>query len=100
MRVFLIACLTTVILAAGAFFALAAVQKPAGMSYVGDGARVSPNWSWRQIVAHTRPVPRPSSTPMAQGGETLAADCGVASTWSMILSDFSGTATADPTCEQ
>jgi hypothetical protein len=100
MRVFLIACLATVILAVGGFFAMAAVQKPSGVAYVTEGARVSPSWSWRQMIRRTRPVPQNASTGMPQGGEALADECGVASSWSFIMVDFSDSPTADPTCEK
>ena len=40
MRVFLIACLAAIVFAVGGLVGLAAVQQPAGIAYVGDGARV------------------------------------------------------------
>ncbi len=101
MRVFLIACLATVILAVGGLFALASVQKPSGMAYVGDGARVSPSWSWRQVITRVKAAPsNTASMALPQSNEAMAEDCEVTSTWSLILADFRDTATADPTCEK
>jgi hypothetical protein len=98
MRAFLIACLAIVILAVGAFYALAAVQKTAGAAYTTDGARISPRWSWRQMVARPKSAPQTASLVMPQHEGDLAEDCEVSSTWNMILADFGSTPTADPAC--
>jgi hypothetical protein len=52
------------------------------------------------MIRRTRPVPQNASAGMPQGGEALADECGVASTWSFIMVDFSDSPTADPTCEK
>ena len=99
MRVFLIACLAAIVLAVGGLVGLASVQKAAGMAYVGDGARVNPKWSWRSLVSKAKPIPATSAIAAAQPGDAMADDCGVSSTWAMILADFTSTPTADPPCE-
>jgi len=49
MRAFLVACLTFVIIGAGGYFVLAALQEPSGVAYTTGGARISPDWSWRSV---------------------------------------------------
>jgi hypothetical protein len=101
MRVFLIACLATVILAVGGLFALASVQRPAGVAYTTEGARISPSWSWRQMVTRAKAAPsNTGSMTMAQSNETMAEDCNATSAWSYIMVDFRDTPTADVSCEK
>lgn len=99
MRVFLIACLAVVVLGVGAFYALSKVQRPAGTYYTTDGARISPKWSWRQMIGKPKAAPQTVAMAMPQAGGALADDCDVYSAWGWILADFSSTPTADPTCE-
>lgn len=101
MRVFIIACLATVILAVGGLFALASVQRPAGLAYTTEGARISPSWSWRQMVTRTKAAPsNQASMTVPQASEAMAEDCDVSSAWSYILVDFRDSPTADPSCEK
>jgi hypothetical protein len=99
MRVFLIACAATLILAVGGLFALASVQKPAGVAYVGDGARISPKWSWRQVVSRPKEAPQNVSMVVPQPSEPLSEDCNTFSAWAWIMADFQQSATADGTCD-
>ncbi len=48
MRAFLVACLAFVVIGAGGYFALNAVQKPTGAAYTTDSARIDASWSWRK----------------------------------------------------
>ncbi len=47
MRAFLVACLAVVVIGAGGYFSLNAVQKSTGAAYSTDGASIDPSWSWR-----------------------------------------------------
>ena len=47
MGAFVAACLAFIVLGAGGYFALSAVQKPAGVAYSTGAARIDPDWSWR-----------------------------------------------------
>jgi hypothetical protein len=85
MRAFLAACLALILIAVGGVVALGSVQKPAGIAYVGTGARVDPSWSWRT-----------QSTASHKAGEAATAPCN--GTWAMIRADFRGSPTADPVC--
>ncbi len=97
MRVFLIACLAIVVIGVGAFLTLGAVQKPAGSVYTTDGARISPKWSWRQVIARPKTAPQNVSMAMPAVG-VVSEDCS-AGAWAYILVDFSSTLTADVDCE-
>lgn len=35
---------------AASYFALGTAQQPTGIAYTTDGARISPQWSWRQAL--------------------------------------------------
>jgi hypothetical protein len=101
MRAFLIACLAIIVLAGGAFYALGAVQRTSGVAYTTDGARISPKWSWRQMISRAKGMPKTATASMVMpvADEDLAEDCGTSTAWSMILADFVGTPTADPACQ-
>ena len=99
MRVFLIACLAIVVIAVGAFLTLGAAQKPAGAVYTTDGARISPKWSWRQMIGKPKAAPQTVAMALPAASGALTDDCDVYSAWSWILADFLSTATTDPTCE-
>ncbi len=47
MRAFLVACLAFVIIGAGGYFVLNALQEPSGAAYTSGAARIDPSWSWR-----------------------------------------------------
>jgi hypothetical protein len=98
MRVFLISCLAVVVLALGAFLSLNAVQKPTGVRYTTEGARINPGWSFRQIF--TKPAPKTVAMAMPTSEGMADNNCDVSSAWALILADFSSSATADPTCEE
>jgi hypothetical protein len=100
MRVFLIACLATIVLAVGGFYALASVQKPTGAAYVTEGARTSPKWSWREVFSRKKAAPQNVAMAMPQSTEALAEDCDVSSAWGWIMADFVSSPTADTTCEK
>jgi hypothetical protein len=57
MRAFLVACVAIVVIGAGGYFSLNAVQQPSGIAYATDGARIDPSWSWR--VTTTTPAATP-----------------------------------------
>jgi hypothetical protein len=99
MRVFLISCLSALVLAIGGLMLLSSLQKPAGVAYATDGARISPGWSWRQVVSRLKGSPTNKSMSLPGGDEAMAEGCDVSSTWSYILVDFRDSATADPTCD-
>jgi hypothetical protein len=99
MRVFLISCLAVVVLAVGAFLALNAVQKPTGVKYSTDGVRIDKNWTFRQVFTRAKPSPKTVAMAMPASDGLAEEGCDVSSAWSLILADFSSSATADPGCE-
>jgi hypothetical protein len=52
-RAFLTACLVIIVLGTGAYFGLNTIQKPSGIAYATDGARIDPQWSWRSVAPET-----------------------------------------------
>lgn len=55
MRPFLVACLAFVVIGAGGYFALNAVQKPSGEAFTTEGTRIDPDWSWRSVLTTLPP---------------------------------------------
>jgi hypothetical protein len=56
MRVYLVACVAIVILGAGGYFFLGALQTPSGEAYTTQSARVDPGWSWRSTSTASPPT--------------------------------------------
>ncbi len=90
MRAFLSACLAIVVIGAGSYLLLGALQQPSGVAYATDGARISPQWSWRTVFR-----PAPASGTAAKTGATaleapgeLAGACEMGGTWQWIFVDF------------
>jgi hypothetical protein len=50
MRAFLLACLAVVIIGAGGYYVLNNGQKPSGLAFSTDAARIDPDWSWRAVT--------------------------------------------------
>jgi hypothetical protein len=99
MRVFLISCLAVVVLGIGAFLTLSAVQKPSGTRFTTEGARINPNWSFRQVFTKAKPAPKTVSMAMPASDNVGEEGCDVSHAWLMILADFSGSQTADEACD-
>jgi hypothetical protein len=72
MRAFLVACLAIVVIGAGGYFLLNAIQEPSGVAYTTDGARISTNWSWREPTTKT----------------AQTAECDARKSWQWIFVDF------------
>jgi hypothetical protein len=72
MRAFLAACTAAIILAACGVLALGAIQKPAGVAFSTDGARINPHWAWRQVFRRAWRNP-PQATGRPQSAEELSA---------------------------
>jgi hypothetical protein len=52
MRAFLAACLAIVIIGAGGYFSVNAMQQPAGVAFSTTGVRIDPALSWRAVLSH------------------------------------------------
>jgi hypothetical protein len=99
MRVFLISCLSAIVIAVVAVVVLSAVQKPAGAAYVGDGARVSPRWSFREVISKAKTAPQNVSMVVPDSTNALNEDCDVTSAWAWIMADFRPSPTGDSACD-
>lgn len=78
MRAFLAACLVIIVLGIGAYLVLDALQKPSGIAYATDGARIDLQWSWRSAV--------PQAGTATQGTPSEGCDMRTAGQW--IFTDF------------
>src|SRR5919204_3668701 len=93
MRAFFVSCVAVIVLAVCGVLALGAVQKPSGVAFSTEGARIDPGWSWRQIFrrpANHQPEPKAQSgqdvTPaMAHLGPE---DCKEANAYRWLFVDF------------
>ena len=47
MGAFVAACLAFIVLGAGGYFGLSAMQQPSGAAFTSSGAQIDPGWSWR-----------------------------------------------------
>jgi hypothetical protein len=88
MRVFLAACVAIIIIAITAYFTVNVMQRPSGIAYTTEGARIDPSWTSRRLLSRT-------STPVAQVGMD---ECDGATTWRWVLVDLSGNAREAPDC--
>jgi hypothetical protein len=79
MRAFLLACLAAIILAGGGILALGALQKPSGVAFATDGARINPHWAWRQTFRRAWRNPPPATGPES---------CEVAEAYQFMFVDF------------
>jgi len=57
MRAILAACLVTLLLGAGGYFLLAALQQTTGAAYTMRNARTDPSWYWRTVSAAPSSLP-------------------------------------------
>jgi hypothetical protein len=90
MRAFLTACLAIVVIGAGGYFFLNAMQKPSGIAYTTDGARISPKWSWRSVFRRTNARGPATKTAMniPEAPSDMAEECDVRTASQWIFVDF------------
>jgi hypothetical protein len=72
MRAFLAASLAALVLTVCGVLALGALQKPSGVAFSTEGARIDPHWAWRQVFRRAWRNP-PPATGRPQSPEELAA---------------------------
>jgi hypothetical protein len=80
-RVFLVACLASVAICIGGYFALNAIQKPTGIAYATEGARISPHWAWRSVLSASGANEPTTKTATDQ-------ECHRRKAWQWIFVDF------------
>lgn len=100
MRAFLTACLAIVVIAAGSYFGLSTLQQPTGVAYTTDGARISPQWSWRAAFrdANAGGTAVNSGTTAPQAPGELADECDMRAAWQWIFVDFGSANGEAPVC--
>ncbi|SRR5579883_2594509 len=89
MRAFLAACLAIVVIGGAGYFGLNVLQKPSGVAYATDGARISPRWSWRSVFRPSK-APPAAKTAMTipEAEDDMAEECDVRTAWQWIFVDF------------
>jgi hypothetical protein len=80
-RVYLAACLASVIICIGGYFALNTIQEPTGLAYATDGARINPHWAWRSVLGPSGPTEPSTKTATDQ-------KCSTREAWQWIFVEF------------
>lgn len=75
MRVYLAACLASVVIGIGGYLCLTTLQEPSGIAYATGDARISPQWAWRSVFSSAE-ASEPST------------ECSIRKTWQWIFVDF------------
>jgi hypothetical protein len=81
MRAFWLACVAIVVVGAGGYFFLNAMQESTGIAYTTDGARISPNWAWRSVF-------RSAGANSTQTKTATADECDQRRAWQWIFVDL------------
>jgi hypothetical protein len=99
MRAFLLACVAIVVIGAGGFFFLNAMQQSTGVAYATDGARISPKWTWRAVFRHSNNPPAATTAMnIPTAPSEMADECDVRTTWQWIFVDFGSPEGESDTC--
>lgn len=90
MRAFLAACLAIVVIGAGGYFSLNAMQKPTGVAYTTDGTRINPRWTWRSVFrrAGTSGSATKTALNISAAPAEMAEECDVRTASQWIFVDF------------
>lgn len=88
MRAFLVACIAIVALGAGGYFLLNAAQKPSGIAFATDGARINPQWTWRSVFHMTKGAPANNVAMNIPEPSEMAEECDVRTASQWIFVDF------------
>jgi len=97
MRAFLAACLGIIVIGIAAYFSLNTLQKPSGIAYSTDGARISPQWSWRSVLGDGQANPAANGTAVKTSEATNDIEaCELRAPWQWIFVDF-GKPEGEPT---
>ena len=89
MRAFLVACLAIIVVGAAGYFAVNTVQKPTGIAYTTDGARISPKWSWRSVFQRPKATPTTKTAMnIPEPAGDMVEECDVRNAWQWIFVDF------------
>jgi hypothetical protein len=90
MRAFLAACVGIIVIGIAGYFFVNTLQKPSGIAYTTDGARISPQWSWRSALGDTHASPATTGTAMktSEAMNDKADECEPRTSWQWIFVDF------------
>jgi hypothetical protein len=80
-RIYLVACVVSVVICVGGYFLLNTIQKPTGIAFATDGARISPHWVWRSVLS-------PSEANELTRKVASIEECNRRKAWQWIFVDF------------
>jgi hypothetical protein len=83
---------------AGYFF-LDAMQEPSGLAFSTDGARINPQWSWREAFRSTTGPATNTAMTIPEAPSELAEDCTVRTANEWIFVDFGTPKGEGETCK-
>jgi hypothetical protein len=97
MRAFLTACFAIIVIGSGGYFFLDTMQKPSGIAFSTDAARIDPQWSWRSIFrqAGIGDKATQAATNVPEARSAWAEACEPRATWQWIFVDL-GTPKGEP----
>lgn len=97
MRAFLTACFAVIVIGTSGYFFLDSMQKPSGIAFSTEGARIIPQWSWRSVFRQggTGGSAAQTATNALQVRTAWVYDCEPRSTWQWIFVDL-GTPEGEP----
>jgi hypothetical protein len=97
MRAFLAACLGIIVIGIAGYFSVNTLQKPSGIAYTTDGARISPQWSWRSVFRGTAgPATTGTATKISEATNEMVEECEARTPWQWVFVDF-GKPEGEPT---
>jgi hypothetical protein len=97
MRAFLMACFAIIVIGTGGYFFLDSMQKPSGVAFSTEGARIIPQWSWRSVFRRggTGDSAAQTAKNALEARGAWAEECEPRSTWQWIFVDL-GTPQGEP----
>jgi hypothetical protein len=97
MRAFLTACLAMIVIGTGGYFFLDSMQKPSGIAFSTESARIDPQWSWRSEFRQAGTGNSATQTAMTvpEARSAWAEECELRSTPQWIFVDL-GTPKGEP----
>ena len=97
MRAFFAACLGIIVIGIAGYFFVNTLQQPSGVAYSTDGARISPQWSWRSVSDDVSAGPAATGTAVKTAEANEA--CEVRTPWQWIFVDFGKPEGEPSTCK-
>jgi len=88
MRAYLVACLAIVVLGIAGYFGVNSIQEPSGIAYATEAARISPDWSWREVFGPPSQPATKSTMKIPEAPTEMVEGCEVRASYQWIFVDF------------